>query len=176
MNKQEFQKELEENILPLIKQQLLSAYEEGSKQSSIDKYIKQHKLEGMVVDFGLPSGTLWVVRTGNRIYSDAEKLGLQYPSLEQIEELMKCKWSYSQYDCTHGHILGPNGIKQGVWDACHDTLCLWTSEASVDEDFMVDGIIVELDWDEKNGVKLEHKKVFSGERYSTLYVLPSNLE
>lgn len=176
MNKQDFQNELEQKILPMIKQQLLSAYEAGYNQSSLDKYIKCHKLEGKVVDFGLPSGTLWVVRNESCIFSDAEKLGLQYPTQEQIDELIKCKWNYSQYDSWHGHILGPNGTNAGVWDACHATLCLWTSDAVVDEDFMVDGNIVVLDWEEKNGVRLEHKKVYLGEKFSTLYVLPSELE
>ena len=164
MSKQEFQKEVEESILPMIKHQLISAYEEGYKQSPLDKYIKNHKLEGKVIDLGLPSGTLWVVQNESRIFGDAEKLGLQYPTQEQIDELMKCKWHYAQYDPWHGHILGPNGIEESVWDACHATLCLWTADAMVDDDFMVDGTIIELDRQEKKRGEIRTQKSFFGEK------------
>lgn len=172
METTDFEEILDKEILPNIKKQLLAAYVDGYKQASIDDYVKNHpRISGKLIDFGLPSGTIWIVRMELYTFREAKEMGLQFPSKEQIKELLKCKWRSEQYDCWHCHVKGPNGYETGIFDSCHQELCVWTEESIENEDFMVNGYV----YNHKEKTLLE-KMVYCGEKFSTLFVLPKELQ
>ena len=174
MNKEDFEKKVDNEILPLFREYLLKAFNDGCNQMTLDNYLEEHPMvRGNIINFGLPSGTKWIIRQSNRSFLDGKRLGLQYPTQEQIEELMRCQWEQYHYDGFHGRVIGRNGVVAGVYDSYHSTLCLWTNESKENENYMVDAYICEF----KDGaMKYEKTKVYSGNKYSTLYVLPSHLK
>lgn len=160
---------VDKELLPAIKKKLFEAFSRGHNEYRTDDYIKLYHLEGRVVDFGLPSGTKWIVRNGRKMtFREAKNYGLQLPSEDQIQELIKCKWSYVHGDAWHGHVLGPNGYETGVFDSYHNNLCLWPNDAQEDENFMVMGYVY------KNGDERPQKSsVYVGERFESLFVIPN---
>lgn len=170
MEIKDYEKKLDQELLPSIKEQLLCAYADGYQQATIDNYMRKHHVSGRLVDFGLPSKTIWIVRMESLTFRDAQKLGLQFPTEEQIEELLKCKWRQEQYDGWHCHVRGPNGCEMGIFDSCHQKLCVWTNGSKEDDNFIVTGYV----YDGKENT-LTKGSVYSGDKYSTLFVLPSDL-
>ena len=132
----DFEKKIDEIIIPLFREKLMDSYLDGYKQSFIDNYIKNYNLS--IADFGLKSGTIWIIRIENITFREAQQKGLIFPTKDQIEELLKCKWRDEQFDAWHMHVLGPNGYEIGVFDSCHSKLCFWTPESHEDEDYKVD--------------------------------------
>ena len=174
MEREEFEKKVDTEILPLLKECLMKAFNDGYNQINLESYLAEHNISKWdVIDFGLPSGTKWIIRKSSRSFLDGKNLGLQYPTKEQIEELMRCQWEEYHYDGYHGRVIGRNGVVAGVYDSYHSTLCLWTNESKEDENYMVDAYICDF---KDKAMRFEKTKVYSGNKYSTLYVLPSHLK
>ncbi len=170
MEKQNFAKYIDEVVIPQMRESLFQAYMEGCKQVHLEDFLRIHNLDaGRVVDFGLPSKTKWIIRNESLSFTMAQKRGLPFPTIEQIEEFIKCKWRYEQYDAWHCHVLGPNGVEIGIFDSCHQKLCIWTDQSEIDDHFYVNGYtIAEYE-------RLVPVSVYAGECFSTLFVLPQNI-
>lgn len=175
MSKEDYMKFVDEKILPQFREQLLAAYDEGAAAHSLEQYARLHKINlDHIIDFGLSSNSKWIIRCSSLYcYTTAVASGLQLPTKAQIAELARCKFSYQHFDSWHGHILGPNGTEKGVFDCLHDALCLWASDEEPVDDY-VNAYLWTYIEDEKI-YKLQEKRVYVGDKFHTLFVLPTNL-
>ena len=165
----ELENHIEKDILPYLKEKILAVYRNEFRQASIKDYLKAHSLTTAdIADFGLPSGTIWIVRCQGFTFRKAKELGLQFPTKEQIEELMKCKRLSERFDAWHCHVRGPNGYETGIYDSCHSKLCIWADDAVEDTDFMVEGYII-------TNNDFTKQQVYVGDIFSTLFVVPQDL-
>lgn len=168
MDDLQFVQYVDKTILPYMRNQLLAAYNQGKSALNMKHYLQQHNIAAAtVVDFGLPSKTKWIIKTHIYSFREAKELGLQFPTIEQYEELLKCKWSHQQYDAWHCHVLGPDGFEIGIYDSCHNKLCVWFDFSEEDENFRVKGCL--------NGTN-ELSDVYVGDKYATLFVIPTYIE
>lgn len=165
----DIERKIDKEILPVIREKLLCAYDKGYRQATIDAYCRRHNVS--CVDFGLPSGTLWIVRQENLTYTDAKARGLEFPTEAQVDELYRCKWKLDEDDIFCCHVKGPNGQETGVFNSNGPKLCIWTKESTELYSY-VDGYIFT-----NYGANplLKKTTVFVGESYSTLFVLPTDL-
>ena len=167
MKKNEFIEKLDAEIMPAIRQQILEAYEEGyedgHQDSSLDGYLEAHNLhKDLLVDLGLPSGTIWIP-IGEMTFTEAKKRGLQFPTEEQILELIKCK------QIEKGNVIYIKGLNsREISIAVKEKInfALWTDESYVNEHFNVDGGTI-LD----NG-SFYDMSVYAGDKFRTMFVLP----
>lgn len=127
-----------------------------------------------IIDFGLPSGTKWVVRISELLtLTNANDIlahttsDIQLPTKKQIEELKNCVFYSDRWDPNHGHIKGPNGVDVAVCDDFHNKVCLWPSDGETDG-FKADGYIWTTTQDNK--CDLVPHKIYMGDRYQTLFV------
>jgi hypothetical protein len=170
MKMEDFEKLVDENIIPHFREELIRTYREVVATNNLEEYLREKHIEPCnVVDFGLPSGTLWIVRNGRMCYTQALKRGLQLPTLSQIQELSKCRVRSEQYDSNHAQILGLNGTQIGVCDN-FGNLCFWISENVPRDNNSIDT----YSWSVSNGgeVILLKRSLYIGSEYSPLFVLP----
>ena len=74
MEKEEFEKKVDTEILPLLKEYLMKAFNDGYNQINLENYLTEHNISKWdVVDFGLPSGTKWIIRKSSRSFLDGKK-------------------------------------------------------------------------------------------------------
>lgn len=173
----DFEQFVDTKILPSIREQLLKAYSEGYQDSSKDNYIKANHLERLIADFGLPSGTIWIAPQNDLTFRQAVESGLQFPTIDQIRELRKCKWSIERDEngAINISVKGPNGHTE-QWRYYEDSgngLCIWTDESINEEkDFYTTGYI-----DAEKGLEPIRKstRIFVGDKFSTMFVLPKEL-
>lgn len=178
MNKNEFIEKLDKEILPAIREQLLEAYgvgyEEGKKEVSLESYLESHNLDKRhLVDLGLPSGTVWIATHKELSFVEAQKLGLQFPTFDQVTEFKKCMIKKTPFASGNGgvvDVLGLNSEKCRVASSSA-SLCLWNDSASLNENFKVNGYVLTYEDGDYN-----YKSVFGGERYYTLFVLPEGVK
>lgn len=174
MDKAEYIKRIDSEILPSIREQLIAAYEKGfedAQTKSIKEYLKEHRLdESNIVDFGF--GTKWIYKWGSMRFEDAKKTGLQFPTKEQILELTRCQvfvdegpWYKPMY------MRGPDGTKIQI--GAHDiSFCLWTDDSCIDEDYYIIGNVIR-----ENKFQFDFDtKVYAGESFCTIFVLPNHLQ
>lgn len=166
----EFEQNLNEKVLPLIKEQMMLAYTNGYKEAekereemTIAEYKKKHNID-RVIDLSLPSKTIWYKKLLS--FDDISKSDIKLPTDEQIDELIKCKW----YKC-YGKIclMGLDGIRNVICDPSEE-ICFWYQNSEL-FDFNLWGKVYDVERGE-----FIYKKVFSGEKFWTLLVLPNNLK
>lgn len=178
MKKNEFISKLDNEIIPAIREQILKAYDDGYTEghidSSLDSYCTAHNLnKSDLYNLGLPSGTTWISSLVLLTFAEAKELGLQFPTKEQIQELVKCKLVKE-----NGRIfaVGLNGTKMHLsWE---DNKCvLWTCDSYVSEDFYIhDRNSRVLKYNNKYGLRKLTEGTYAGDQVYTLFVLPDNIK
>lgn len=172
MRKNEFILKLDKEIMPAVREQILKAYDdgytEGHLDSSLDSYCKAHNLDkSNLYNLGLPSGTTWIRPHVLLTFAKAKELGLQFPTKEQIQELVKCKLVNE-----NGKIYarGLNGTEIFLSWENHECV-LWTDDSCVSEDFYIHGSMV-LKYYNKYGLRFYNERTYTGDEVFTLFVLP----
>ena len=172
MRKNEFILKLDKEIMPAVREQILKAYDdgytEGHLDSSLDSYCKAHNLDkSNLYNLGLPSGTTWIRPHVLLTFAKAKELGLQFPTKEQIQELVECKLVNE-----NGKIYarGLNGTEIFLSWENHECV-LWTDDSCVSEDFYIHGSMV-LKYYNKYGLRFYNERTYTGDEVFTLFVLP----
>jgi hypothetical protein len=178
MNKNEFIEKVDKEILPAIREQLLEAYgvgyEEGKKEVTLEEYLQSHNLEKRhLVDLGLPSGTVWINIYKELSFVEAQKLGLQFPTFDQVAEFKKCMIKKMPFASGIGGVVDVVGLNSKACRVANKkaALCLWNNMASLSDDFEVSGYVLSYE-----DAEYRYKSVFGGERYYTLFVLPEGVK
>lgn len=170
MNIEQFEQNIDEKVLPLIKEQLMLAYTNGYKEAekewrdmTIEEYKTKYNID-RVIDLDLPSRTIWYIKQIS--FKEISKGDVKLPTDDQIEELRQCKW-----DELGGKILvmGLNGNRNVICNS-YEKICLWAQD-SWHDDFKSSAWEYDVELCKFNG-----KVVFSGEKFWTLLVLPDNLK
>lgn len=166
----EFEQNLNEKVLPLIKEQLMLAYTNGYKEAekeweemAIAEYKKKHNI-GYVIDLNLPSGTICYAKKIS--FSEILKSDIKLPTEAQIKEFTQCKWDEV---ASRIYVMGLNGERY-FHVHLSEKICLW-SQDSWHDDFKSSGWVYDVE--KGNFIK---NIVFSGEKFWTLLVLPDNLK
>lgn len=174
MKKNEFISKLDNEIIPAIREQILKAYDdgytEGHLDSSLDSYCKAHNLDKSdLYNLGLPSGTIWIRPDSLLTFAKAKDLGLQFPTKEQIQELVKCKLVNENSRIL---AIGLNGAKMHLsWETYE--CVLWTDDSCMSEDFYIhDRNSRVLKYNNKYGLRCLTEKTYAGDQVFTLFVLP----
>lgn len=168
MNKNEFIEKIDKEILPTIREQLLEVYglghEEGLNDTSLQQYFVSHGIpDAAIIDLGLPSGTIWINSMKSMCYTDAQKLGLQFPTYEQIDELKKIRRS----DDGGLSMLGLNGKR--FYIQMHNRVAYFTeSEIDKDFEFFANYLTANGNWN------CTH--VYAGESVYFWFVLPNGIK
>lgn len=172
MRKNEFILKLDKEIMPAVREQILKAYDdgytEGHLDSSLDSYCKAHNLDkSNLYNLGLPSGTTWIRPHVLLTFAKAKELGLQFPTKEQIQELVKCKLVNE-----NGKIYarGLNGTEIFLSWENHECV-LWTDDSCVSKDFYIHDSMV-LKYYNKYGLRFYNERTYTGDEVFTLFVLP----
>lgn len=170
MDKLEYIKMVDEEILPSIREKLVSAFESGvecgKKEVTLEEYLKSHNLSTHnVYDFGLRSGIKFIFTGREMRFEEAQKLGLQFPTYKQACELCNLKYQ----DGTFLTALGPNGKKAHI-KTRHEKFCVWFNDSVIDSSYNVKCNL----W---NGENYTHNtEVYSGQSFKTVFVLPEYLQ
>ena len=170
MNIEQFEQNIDEKVLPLIKEQLMLAYTNGYKEAeeewrdmTIEEYKTKHNID-RVIDLDLPSRTIWYIKQIS--FKEISKGDVKLPTKEQNTELLLCKWhEWAGKIC----VMGLNGVRY-YFGHPREKICLWHQD-SMCNDFNSSGWVYDV---ERNGFFCE--QVFSGEKFWTLLVLPDNLK
>lgn len=170
MNIGQFEQNIDEKVLPLIKEQLMLAYTNGYKEAeeewrdmTIEEYKTKHNID-RVIDLDLPSGTIWYRKQIS--FKEISTGDIKLSTKEQNTELLQCKW-HKRADkiC----IMGLNG-ERFYFGHPREKICLWNQDSKQNEFYSM-GWLYDVEQD-----KFISEQVFSGEKFWTLLVLPDNLK